>query len=173
MKTNSFFSLALTIVFLYGLSACGFQLRGQQELPTALHVLYLQTDTPYDAFDAMLRQSLHAQGVTLVESPQQAPLTLRLSKPEQTNSNTTAGTSSQTRIYTMTYTMNFTLSDRQGKTLLGPQKLITSRNLTLSANQLLESNNQVEITTREMQKDILDQLYHYLYSAKLARILDH
>lgn len=161
---------------LIGLTGCGFQLRGQEGFPACLQVLYLQTENTYDPLETTLhqklRQIMRSSGVQLVETMRQAPVTLQLSRPIQTINSNVIGPSSQTRIYTVHYSVSVTLMDSHGKILTGPRLLQTSRSLTLSANQLLESNNQLDILTQEMEQEILNQLYQVLHAKQVLQSLD-
>lgn len=153
------------------LTACGFELRGQQTLPEQLHFLYLQPDQPYDSFVANLRRSLRAQGIKLVESPQQSSLTLVVSRPELPDANTATSQNSQTRVYILNYAVTFRLIDSKGKVVLGPFRLAASRNIIIGQNQVITTNNQMDVSIEGMQKDILDQLYYYLHANQTDRRL--
>lgn len=168
-----FLTLLTLTIMLLGISACGFQLRGQNALPKSLHVLYFQTENQYGSLESMLRHTLRSSGVVLVNSAHAAPITLQLSTPVQTNNNATVGPSSRTRVYTLSYQVTFTLKNAQGKILVGPRTLATSRNLTLSANQLPQSNNQIDILSREMERDIVNQLYNVLCSKQVIQTISN
>src|SRR5262249_41288116 len=155
----------------FSLTACAFRLRGQNALPPALQVLYLQTEDPYGQFAIALRNTLRASGVTLVDSPDQARVTLNLSKPALQNRGMTIGGSNQTRVYNVGYSVRYVLMDAQGKPILPPQVLTTNRTLTLSPNQLLESNNQLPFLEQEMQRELINQLFYRLTSRQVAEAL--
>ncbi len=159
------------IFFFSQLTACGFGLRGQQTLPEQLRILYLQPDAPYDSFTANLRRSLRAQEIKLVESPQQAPLTLVASRPELPDSNMATSQSSLTRVYTLNYAVTFKLINQTGKVVFGPFRLAASRNIIIGQNQVITTNNQMDVSVEGMQKDILDQLYYYLHSNSLRALV--
>lgn len=164
-----YFFTFLSIVLM--LSACSFQFRGQNTLPQSLRTLYLQSNNPYGSLESTLRQTLHSSGVTLVNTAQSAPVTLQISNPIQTNNGATVGPSSGTRVYTLSYQVTFTLSNTQNKIFVGPRTLTAIRNLTLSPNQLPQSNNQVDILNREMERDIVNQLYNMLRSEQVIQAL--
>jgi LPS-assembly lipoprotein len=171
IKFRYLFSL-LSCVVLISLSACGFHLRSYNELPPAMHTLYLQTENPYGSFEASLRYNLRTSGVILVDAANKAPITLKISKPLQTNSNLATGPSSQARTYSISYEVTFSLANAQGENLLPPQTLNTSRNLILSANQLPQSNNQIDILNRDMEQDIINRLQNRLRSKQIIAALE-
>jgi LPS-assembly lipoprotein len=172
MKHKVSVIILLSIISLFNLTACSaFHLRGQNELPPALRVLYVQTDDPYGLFTATLRTTLRSSGVTLVDSPALAKVTLNVSKPLLANRGVTIGSSNQTRIYSVSYSVNYVLTASDGKPILPAQTLTTSRTLTLSPNQLLESNNQLVLLEQEMQRELINQLFNRLTSQQVAQAL--
>lgn len=152
------------------LSGC-FHLRNRNDMPPALQTLFFQAENPYDEFTIALRESFRASGVLLVETPLAAPVTFYLAKPQQTIVAGTIGTSNQTRIYSVTYTAIFSLKDAHGIILLPPQSVSVTRNLTLSANQLIESNNQLNLLLQQMYRDVISNIYNRLQSEQVRQIL--
>lgn len=156
---------------LLALTACGFKLRSHaNSLPAELQTLYLNADNPYGPFESSLKQTLRASGVTLTQSPDQAPFTLNTTKPILATSNTTTGNSNETRVYNISYSVTYSLTNQRGSVVLPPQQAITTRSLTLSANQLLESNNQLTMLTREMQREVIAKMFNHLNSQEVAEI---
>jgi len=169
MMSKKLLSPIIAAIFLM-LTACGFQLRGDHELPQPLHRLYLEADNPYGSLESSLRRTLRSSDVILTNTAQVASVTLKLYKPIQTNTNTTMGPSSQSRAFALTYQVRYALVDPQGHILLGPENLATSRSLILSANQLPQSNNQSDVLKHEMERDIINQLYNRLNSEQVAEL---
>lgn len=160
----------VTLIVVLGLTACGFHLRNQGQLSQSIHTLYLETSSPYGSLESNLSQTLRSSGVTLVDKAKAAPITLQLSKPIESDINATIGPSSQSRAYTLTYQVSYTLKNAQGKVLLGPETVTTTRNFILEANQLPQSNNQMSVLRYEMERDIVNQLYNRLRSKQVAQI---
>lgn len=170
---NHFKSFYVTclIVLLWTLTACAFHLRGQGNWPPALQTIYLQAQEPYDALTINLTNSLHSSGVTLVDSPNQARVTLKLYKPVLSTRNVTIGRSNQSRVYQVVYSVAYMLTDPAGKPFLPQQVISSTRSLTLSPNQLMDSNNQLILLEQEMQRDIINQLYNRLTSKQVFQAL--
>lgn len=72
-------------------------------------------------------------------------MVLYITKPKLSYTAATVGTSNQSRVYNVVYSVAFSLINPQGAVLLPPQTLTSTRDLTLSANQLIESNNQLSL----------------------------
>jgi LPS-assembly lipoprotein len=165
-------TVTLSIIILFGLSACGFKLRGQVNFPPQIQTLYLDTNNPYGQFESSLRQTLRSYGVTLANSTAQPALTLKTSRPSVKTNNTTSGSSNEARVYNVTYSVTYSLHDNRGKAILPPQLASTTRSLTLNANQLLESNNQLTVLEREMQREVIGKMLNRLSSQQVAKLLE-
>lgn len=151
--------------------ACGFKLRSLAQLPPQLHVLYLQTPNPYGEFETELKQSLRSSGITLVKSPQEAAITLSIANPTLTNTASTIGPSSQARVYAFTYSVSFQLLNSTGGVIGMPHTVSTSTSVTLSPNQLLQTNNQAATAQRGMERDLITQIYNILSSQQTSQAL--
>lgn len=163
-KTTRILSIAVLITSCLALSDCGFQLRGEKALPPQLHTVYLTGDNPYGPLETELRNTLVATGIKVVDNPQNAPVTLNIISTDLGHTNPTIGTSSQANVYTFTYTLNFELQDSNGKVLLQPQTIATSRNLTLNPNEVLGSSNEILLLEQELQHTMINLLYDHLSS---------
>ena len=163
--------LLMVLTLSLSLSACGFKLLNANELPASLHRLYLKTEEPYGGFETALRASLRSSGITLVETPAEAAVVLFITKPHLSYSTATVGTSNQSRVYNVVYAVSFGLFNTQGAAILPPQPLFATRDLTLSANQLIESNNQLSLLEQDMQRDVITQLYFRLSSQLVKQLL--
>jgi outer membrane lipopolysaccharide assembly protein LptE/RlpB len=155
------------------LTACHFQFRNQNELPSQLRVLYLQSNDPYGQFTQTLRQTLLSSGIILVRSPTEAPVILNITNTHLSYATTTIGTSSQSRVYTVVYSATYALTNPAGETILDSQVVSASGNLTLSANQLLDSNNQLTLLEQELQREVINKIFNRLSSRKTFDALTH
>ncbi len=163
--------LIFTILFALLISGCGFHLRGAQPLPPALQTIHIQTPEPYGEFTSILKRNLNATGIHIAKTPQ--AVNLRILSSQLSNTNPTIGASSQARVYTFTYTAVFDLADRKGKTILPPQTVASSRNLTLNANQILGSNDQLTLLTRELEQDVVNKIYNRLTAQQVIQAVSH
>lgn len=165
--------ICVLLLSLNVLSACAFKLRDSNELPPGLHPLYLQTEEAFGRFETTLRASLRSSGIKLVATPAEASMIMAIGKPHLAYTIATIGTSNQSRVYNVVYTVSFALLTPKGAVLLPPQPLTATRDLTLSANQLIESNNQLSLLEQDMQRDVITQLYNRLSSQQLKNLLAH
>ncbi len=161
-------SLILLTVFL---SACGFRFRNQHELPQQLRILYLQSNDPYGPFTISLKQALRSSGVELVDAASEASITLDLQSAHTTVIANSIGPSSQARVYSVNYTVIFALLNSVGAIILPAQHIVVNDTLTLNANQLLDSNNQLKILEEEMRREAIRQIYNRLSSQQVLQLV--
>ncbi len=164
--------ILLLISLATGLAACGFKLRNARDLPPGLQTMYLQEEEPYGRFASTLQATLRAAGVNLLNSPSSA-ITLHLTKPNLAYNAATIGTSNQSRVYNVVLSVTFSLTNPQGDVLVAPANLKTTRFLTLNANQLIESNNQLSLLEQDMQHDLISQLFNRLSSPAVAQAIQN
>lgn len=155
------------------LFACGFQLRGANSLPPNLRVLSLKSNNPYGLFEANLKKSLEMVGVTLVAKPQDAPITLQILQTTLFSLPSSVGTSSQATVYTVSYEVKMALIDHTGKILMGPRDVTSSSTMTVNAQQEINTTNQLDILSQQLQQDVITQIFAILTSEQARQALAH
>lgn len=171
MRQRIFIYLISLGLLSFFLSACGFKFRNQHELPQQLRILYLKSNDPYGPFTISLKQALRSSGVELVDAPSEALVTLDLESAHTTVTANSIGPSSQARVYNVNYTVIFSLLNSIGTPILPDQRIVVNDTLTLNANQLLDSNNQLKIEEEEMRREAIRQIYNRLSSQQVLEIV--
>ena len=78
MKMNRSLHVTGIALLLALLSACGFHLRGEVELPPVLQETYLESKNPYTGMARALRVELEAAGGRIVETSEHATAVLHI-----------------------------------------------------------------------------------------------
>lgn len=167
------FRLFLLASFCLFLSGCGFHLRGNNALTPEVRTLYLKTNNPYGLFEERLERTFNMYGLTFVDQPTAAPLTLQIINSNLSYFQTTVGSSSQATIYSVTYTVNMAILAANGKTIVPPQNIVSNAFLTLNPNQLLTSNNQIDILGQQLQIDVINRIVDILNSPEVEAAITH
>jgi|GEM_PF-1060187 len=157
------------ISILLFLSACGFKPYNQFSSP--LHIVYLQTSNPYDSFNIKLKQVLQFSGVKLVSNINDAPITLSVLNVSLSHDNPNIASSSQATIYNFTYTVAFELKNNKENISTDRQYITITRALTLNPNEILEVSNEVKIMKKEMERELIGQLFNRLESNEVKVFL--
>jgi len=148
-------------------SACGFTLRGQNELPAAFHHIYVQADSSYEPFTKTLKQELRLRGVKLAHSPQETVIHIIIKNRSFEKNTPNIGTSDQVRVYSLRYRLTFEIKGIKSRIKLPPQTLTVHRQLTLNVNQMLHTNDEVQIIKHEMEAALIHQLINRLHALKV------
>jgi LPS-assembly lipoprotein len=158
----------ITLFFLFflsiTLSACGFHLRGHEPLPPELHVIYIESTTPYTEFSKRLEQTLRSIGIVVTRCPQDAPITLHIIAQTVTHQLTSQGSNGQLSTYLLSYFVSYQLVAADGHVLQCPQTITETRSFQISANQLLGDTNVQDTLVDSMRRDAIYQLLERLRS---------
>jgi len=147
--TRSFLLLLLSSSLL--LSACGFHLRGQIDVPESLqriHVKGTDVELVYD-----LERSLKFSNVLVVDEGDNAAI---LDVSNTSYLKEVVGTSSTgiASNYKMTYTVNYVVVDNLGDTLQR-ESVNQSRTLSYDANNILLFEREETFLKEEMRKELV------------------
>jgi LPS-assembly lipoprotein len=168
----SFKTILMTLVSL-GIVSCGFQLRGQAKLPSALAVTYIKAQNPPGSrpgeLPSRLERALVTNGVKVTADPKEATATLEILR-ETTRRRTLAAGSSVTesanlREYTFSYEVDYQVTLADGKKLIPQQTLSTSRNLFTDESKVLGKTAGEEILTKDMVSDVVRSIILRLQAA--------
>lgn len=147
------------------LVACGFHLRGEEELPTALKVIYLQSKTPYGSFEQTLRDSLRSYGVALVDSPNQANTILNITQVQLTPVAGSVSADLDLRQYTLNYVVTYSVLSPKGEIIVPVNSVTASTTFTSKMSEMmLSSRNSTQQYMPSLQRDAVFRIISQLLS---------
>jgi len=153
--------LALVLV-----SGCGFKLRGQVELPPAMHITYIKVNrpagTPPGTLERTLESFLKANGVTVTTDPKQATATLEIVNQEQTSRTVGATRTGTSRLYTLTYNVDYRVVLPDGKTLLPQIRASVSRDILYPESAVLSKSQGEQVAYRQMEYEVVRAIFYRL-----------
>jgi LPS-assembly lipoprotein len=138
--------LASLFVFL---SACGFHLRGQVDLPVALRILNLDAQKAEPLTQNLLRQSLLSNGVTLSHD---APYTLKILSESGGRRVLSVTSNAKASEYELTQSLNFELLDAKGNAVSEELNIISYRTLQYDASAEIGKAQEEANLRREMKQ---------------------
>ena len=168
LKKSAWLTFFLSVSLL--LTACGFHLRGQYQLPAPLFRLYVQTSAPYDPFIQRLNQVLTKMNVVLMKTALDAKVVLVIHDMNSGQSLVSSSTS-QVNTYAMTYTVNYSLESPDGKVLIAPLNVSASQNYTISSSQAISGSTQEQQLRNQLYQDVIYQLFNQLSSKRVKDAL--
>ena len=132
------------------LSACGFQLRGQQPLPAQLNSVYVQGEAT-GLLLRYLKDALKDSGAKVVTSPDKATAILHINGQTSERQVLSVGVAARARQYETLYQVNYSLQAADGKVLLKDKTVKLRRDFSYSVEQALAKNREEQILIHEMQ----------------------
>lgn len=114
------------------LSACGFHLRGEVNLPSQLRTLLLSSQSGSTGFDRDLRTALTRAGVTIAANDQENPLNLIVNGLQTSDTVLARASDNDVTQLERRLSVSYYLRDDNGKVVFGPRTVSTS---TVLVNQ--------------------------------------
>ncbi|MFN7570855.1 MAG: LPS assembly lipoprotein LptE [Betaproteobacteria bacterium] len=152
--------LLLGSTFAFGLSACGFRLRGSATLPFETLYLALPANS---SFGAELARNLRAgTNVKLVDKREEAQAILEIGADTRDREVVSVNAQGQVREVRLRQTVSVRVTDGKGKDFLPSTTLFTRRDVSYDERQVLASQAEESLIYRDMQTDLVQQLLRRL-----------
>lgn len=158
----NYFKIFALISISFLVASCGFHLRHDFGLDSKLNPMFIDTNHPYAEFTQILKYSLRQRGMTLAESPLTANSVLTLHSMRLKQGSELRGPSNQAQVYNYHWEVFFDVRDKEGKIILKRKKVSPSLQLTLDPNQLITTNNALQLTKVSLYREAANLLIHYL-----------
>lgn len=152
------------------LAGCGFQLRGQAQLPPELRVTYVQSQqaigTPPSVLSRKLQALLESNGVTVARDPAQATATITILREGNGRRVVAADRFDIKREYRLTYDASYQVTLANGKTLISAEGVSANRSVLYDENRVLGFEAAQESLTDSMAEDMAWQIIRRLQAVK-------
>lgn len=164
MKNNNFAQITTLALMLCLLSACGWHLRGQVDLPLALRILDLNAAAADYTTQSALKQALLSNGVTLNAD---ADYQLKVLS-ERANKRTLAVTSNaKASEYELIQTLSFVLLDSNGQVVSDEVEIKSFRTQQYDADAAIGKAQEETNMRREMKFDNANKVLLRLKALKI------
>ncbi len=150
--------LGTLLSLLVVLSACGFRLRGEVELPLALQDTYIESKAPFTGMARALRMQLERSGANVLETKEHASAILTVVNERSENRVLSVGSRGKATEYELFDEVTFSLSDGSGKVLMPPQTVRVTRDLVFDPNELLGKLSEAENIHKQMRENLARQV---------------
>ena len=148
------------------LAACGFQLRGSQEVP--FRTLYIPGASGGVALD--LKRNIEAgTDAKVVDSPKEADAILELSNERREKIILSLSGTGRVREFRLRYSVDFRVHDARGNDFLPTSTVRLSRDITFNDSDILAKESEEQLLFRDMQADMVQQLLRRLSAARPAK----
>ncbi len=151
-------------VALAGLSACGFALRGTQQLPYPTIALNFPANSPLGT--ELARNIRTGTRTQIVDDPAKAAAVFELIGEIRDREIITLNAQGRAIEYSLRDRLTFRLRDAQGHEVIEPTELKAQRDISFNDSQRLSKESEETLLYRDMQTDLVQQLLRRIAAAK-------
>lgn len=146
-------------------SACGFHLRGQNDLSSAqVTSVYLDAAGTNNDVLHKIRRDLKAAGITIATRPADAELVVNLGKEETERRMISVGYLGRAAEYEVSSTISYSFRDKAGDTVLGPEDAAASRVYLHDVERVVSTANEEQLIRQNMRENIAGQILRRIES---------
>jgi len=166
MKRAAACNLLVLFVLITGLSACGFQLRGDVKIPASMQPLYIQSEAN-SILTRELRYRLNQAGVQLTDDVNQARSVLRVYQEKMYRHILSVGSQATARQYESVYELSYKLFLAKGKELIPDSQIYFRRDFSFDEKDTLGKEREEKTLQQEMQLQAVQTILRRMrYSLK-------
>jgi LPS-assembly lipoprotein len=152
MPAKIFLTLGLAAIALQ-LGGCGWRLQGTARLSETLSVTYVDAEDRYTDFHRALRESLHASGVKLAETPQEATAIVKVLRDESGQRVLSVSARNTPEEYEVFYAIEYSVSS-SAEELITKQKLELTRDYSYDPTAVLAKDREQAILREALARDL-------------------
>ncbi|MEW5781968.1 MAG: LPS assembly lipoprotein LptE [Pseudomonadota bacterium] len=158
---------AFALLFVFVLSACGFQLRGSYSLPW--ETLAISGLPENSELYFQIKRSIESGSLTkVVTDAKQAKASLVVLRNDQHKSILSLSAKGLVREYQLTRSFLYRVQDAQGKEIQPASQIVLQREMTFDDERVFAKEAEEAIIWREMQTDLVQQLLRRLAAGSRA-----
>jgi LPS-assembly lipoprotein len=148
--------LAACLLAAVAIAGCGFQLRGEQQLP--FPTIFVNTP-PNSALGATLSRQIRSGTHTqTVQQASEASAVLEILGEARDREILTLNAQGRAVEYKLTYRLRFRLHDGKGREYIAPTEMRAQRDISINDSQVLAKESEETLLYRDMQTDLVQQL---------------
>lgn len=147
-----------TVLTLCLLAACGFHLRNQSAMPTALQPIYIGGPASGGPMAAALRYQLNNSDTEIVASSAKANYRLMLLSEGSDQRIISLDRRGLAAEYGLIASIEFELYDRANRRVLGPLRLQEQRTVTNNPDNALTTSQEILLVRTDISKELAAQL---------------
>ncbi len=144
------------------LVACGFQLRGEARLPAVMDRTWLQVSDDSSAFVRELGRHLEANGVELVNEPDERAATLQVFAERMRREPLTITGQARVREFLVMFDVEFELRDGDGNVLIEREWLQLTRDYSFDEQEILAAQREQEFLEADLRRAMTMRLLRRL-----------
>ncbi len=159
MRVPVVFALSVMLV------ACGFQLRGEAQLPAVMDRTWLQYADDSSGFVQNLTRHLRANGVEVIDQPDERAATLQIVSERMRREPLTITGQARVREFLLMFDVEFELRDGLGNVLIERERLQLTRDYSFDEQEILAAQREQEFLEADLRRAMTVRLLHRLEAA--------
>lgn len=163
------FRRACVLLACFVLSACGFHLRQNAQLPAALARVHVSVADAFGPLGRDLPAALKRSGATVEDEAGAGIAELRVPVASFNIDTLSVGATARVREYSIRYHVEFDAVDADGKSVLDKQVIELSRDYSFDETQALGIAAQEEEFRKDLERDMVASILRRLEAAGRAR----
>jgi len=158
------FEILIAAALILLLSGCGFQMRGQANLPPGLEKMTISGLDTYDQLVIVLSRYLRANGVQVNGHGDTDATELRLSGFKQDKEILVVGTDGRVREYRLFTRVTMSVQDKDKGLDLPAERITVKRDLLWNPDDVLGKTEEERVLREEMVRDLAQRIVERLGS---------
>ena len=154
MSLSSRLATGVVVIVSAVIAGCGFQMRGQPDIPAAMSRTYIATPNRHSIFYRKLAAELRSNGVDVVESPLDAGATLNIIDDQTGQRVISVSARNIPREYEVFYRVIYSVQNETG-TMLEPQEQTVARDYTYDETLVLGKAQEEEMIRAAIADDLV------------------
>jgi LPS-assembly lipoprotein len=146
--------LVLCAVVALFVAGCGFHLRKEANLPASMQKVHVQGADPTSPLVKQLAKALPRSGTEVVDTVEPGVAVMNITANSFSTDVLSVGGNARATEYALRYHVEFEVQDAAGTALLPKQTIELSRDFTFDASQALGVAAEVDLLTKELQRDM-------------------
>ncbi len=153
---QSVLRIQILVLVIAVLTACGFHLRGDSDLPEAMAVTYIQVKKPFDTLNDDFRDALEGRGARVTETRDEATAILRILGNRDEKDVLTVDIGGKVQEILIRQTIRFDVVTPDNQPLVEKQTVTLSRDFVFNKDDILAKEREADLISTELQRDIVN-----------------
>jgi len=154
----------LMVILAIALGGCGFQLRGQIDLPDSMRLISVTSPDDTTDFVRELSAQLRANGVQLTDGTAPKASTLRIKRERVYREALTISQDARVREYILYLEVQFDFVDAEGQPIIRNEVIRLSRDYRFNEQAILGSSREEEILAQDLTRALASIIVRQLAS---------
>ncbi len=148
------------------LTACGFHLRGEVQLPAGLDRVYVESSDPSGPLKKNVEHALERSGAKVETAAGEGIAEVRLTGISLAPIVRSVSANARVNEFTMLYHLELQINDAAGKVVLPKQVIERSRVFTFDQTQAIGTGAEQDEIKKEMEREMVEVVMRHVEAAK-------